>query len=395
MNALTRIFAGQAPQLTLLFFHGLTGDPRATWVSGTTEDNFWPSWLESDFPQIAAFTLGYPSSIFEKWAKKEMDIHERAVNILEELAANGIGVGPIAMICHSLGGILAKEVLRTASQSQDDDWRRIADSTKLVCFLATPHSGAALAGALRFIAPRLASKHVDLLSNEGGYLTSLNTAYRELAKRNDFNTVAYYERHKLSNVTLVVTRESADPGTGLTPVAVDADHSSICKPASKSELVYTSLCRHIRNTLKKCPIPNGNNEKGGAFGSDDYGERSGSDRRDLQQKLIDAGREHEYQKANELQNKFARRYYKHGLYASDREKSDALLALVEQRFITHVYAAQICKKQPHGEVEAAVQKHVIDALCVDAPERDRLNPTAVLQALYFLTEQCHIQWDAP
>lgn len=391
-----KIFGKGTPRLTLLFFHGLTGDPEETWKTSGTPSELWPSWFEEEFPGIAAYTVGYPASIFEQWAKKEMGIHERAANILECLAANGIGSTPIAMITHSLGGLLAKEVLRISSECDDDDWKLVAQQTKLVAFLATPHAGASLAAALKFLAPRLSSRHIELLSNDSGYLTSLNLAFRTIADKHSMRSIAYYEKHKTKNLSIVVSPESADPGVGkFRPVAIDADHISICKPSSKDDVVYGGLCRHIKAILKTCPLRASDSSPPDSFEAEDYGKASPIDRRDLLQKLIDAGREHEYRKANELQNKFAQRYYKHGLYTVEKVKSDSLLASVEQRFLTHVYTAKICKKASDDEVSAALQAHVIDPLCGGGSDKDRLSASAVLQALYFLTEQCHIQWDAP
>lgn len=376
--------------LDVVFIHGLTGNPVETWSTGS--DEYWPKWLCEMFGNVSVYAIGYPCGVYEKWAKKEMNLHERANSMLEKLASYEMGSRPIVFVTHSLGGILAKEMLRTSNECRDDGWRRIAQNTRLAAFLATPHTGATLASVIKFAFPRLSSSFVDLLTNDAGYLTSLNQSYRDLADTNGIATVSYYEKYKTKNVALVVTQESADPGAGRTrPVAVDADHTTICKPTNRDSLVFTSLCRHIKMVLKDCPLPADTT----SFGTDDYSRASPSDRRDLLQKLIDAGREHEYQKANDLQNKFAQRYYKLGLYTEAKSRSDAMLASVEQRFTTHVYAAKICKGLSDDHIAQAIQANVIDPICVNSVDGIAPSPTAVLQALYFLTEQCYIQWDAP
>ena len=378
----------------VLFVHGLTGDPYDTWTSGA-ENAFWPKWLCEAFPNIAVYAVGYPSSMFVKWAKQEMDIHERANSLLEHLAAYGIGERPLAFVCHSLGGLLVKETLRVSKECTDEGWKKVSENARLVAFLATPHTGAALASAMKFLAPRLSSTHVDLLSNESGYLTSLNQSYRDLAAGRSIATVSYYEKHKTGGAAIVVTAQSADPGAGsLRPIAVEADHMSIAKPSGKDGIVYLSICRHLKKAIDGC-APLALSINGTAFGPSDYGAASNSDRRDLLQKLMDAGREHEYSQANDMQNKFAQRYYKHGLYTEARSKNDALLAEVEQRFRTHVYGAKICKNAPDAEIIDALQKDVIDTICVSGRSGERLSSTAVLEALYFLTEQCYMRWDVP
>jgi protein SERAC1 len=190
----------------------------------------------------------------------------------------------------------------------------------------------------------------------------------------------------------VVCRESSDPGVGSTrPVAIDADHISICKPADRDALIYSSICRHLKGLVKDCPQPADDDPS--TF-SEDYSGKSASDRRDLLQKLIDADREHEYPKANDLQNKFAQKYYKLGLHTGARTKSDDILSHVEQRFLTHVYHPKICKGATDDEIRSALQTHVIDPICSSGVGGPNLRPATVLQALYFLTEQCYIQWDA-
>ena len=52
--------------------------------------------------------------------------------------------------------------------------------------------------------------------------------------------------------------------------------------------------------------------------------------------------------------------------------------------------------QEIAEIAEALQAHVIDALAGKSVVGvSNISPTVVLQALYFLTEQCFIQWDAP
>jgi hypothetical protein len=346
------------------------------------------------FSQCRVYTLGYPASVLEKWAKQEMNLHERANNMLEQLASFGIGDRPIVIVTHSLGGILAKEMLRASNECTDAAWKRIVENTRLVAFLATPHSGAALGAVVKFFIPRLASTHVELLSNSGGFLTNLNQSYRELVAQRNIATISYYEKYKTKNAFLVVAEESADPGvSGTRPIAVDADHITICKPVSRSSLIFISLVRHIKEILKSCLACSG---PGDSFTADDYAQMSASDRRDLMQKLMDAGREYEYQKANDFQNKFAQKYYKLGLYTEAKNRSDAILASVEQRFITHVYNPKICKGASDDEIANALQTHVIDALSGGSlTGAGNVSASSILQALYFLTEQCYIQWDGP
>lgn len=286
--------------LDVIFVHGLTGDAHETWSSTKKDDDFWPSWLSDDLKHLSIYTLGYPASLFEKWAKKEMDIFERANNVLEHFAAKGIGAKPIVFVTHSLGGILTKILLRKSNESEDSDCKLVSEVTRLVIFLATPHTGSSLANILNIL-PNT-SKHIALLANETGFLEDLNSHYRTYANsRDSLSTKVYYEKHKTKGIAAVVTRESADPGTaGTQPIPVDKDHINICKPNDKDDLIYSGVKRHIQKLLKELSskLPNGESIFMGA----DYISKSDGDRRDLLQKLIDADREHEYDFANNAQN---------------------------------------------------------------------------------------------
>ena len=162
----------------VIFVHGLTGDPQSTWFCEETSE-FWPNWLKEEFDTVSIYSLGFPASLFERWAKKEMDMFERAGNVLERFVGLGIGERPIAFITHSLGGILTKILLRKSCETEDQDWQNVANTTELVVFLSTPHLGAALANALSVL-PN-SSKHIELLANETGFLDDLNHHYRAYA----------------------------------------------------------------------------------------------------------------------------------------------------------------------------------------------------------------------
>ena len=64
-----RVATGTDPLVDVIFVHGLTGDAQETWTVDTG-DGFWPPWLQEDLDRISVFTLGYPTSLFEKWAKE-------------------------------------------------------------------------------------------------------------------------------------------------------------------------------------------------------------------------------------------------------------------------------------------------------------------------------------
>ena len=283
-------------------------------------------------------------------------------------------------------------VLRKSHEAVDEEWRQISRSTKLVVFLSTPHTGAAVANVLRILPGT--SSHLALLANNIGFLEDLNEHYRTLTNdQQDLATAVYYEKHATRKI-VVVTRESADPGISkVEPVAIGRDHIGICKPKGQSDTVYLGIKRRIQAVIQSAARSTPGSE--GPTWIEDYAERSKTDRRDLLQKLIDAGREHEYAYANEAQHRFVRRYTKTGLLAAAREDHENLLSEIETRFITHVFHPLICKSAPDDDIRAALQEKVIDPLAGKDIGETRFSARSVLSGLYFLTEQCHIQWDPP
>ena len=353
------------------------------------EGKYWPSWLSTDLPTLSFYTIGYPASVFAQWAKKEMNLHERAKSTLEILAGYAFGDKPVVFVCHSLGGLLVKQILRTAAESNDDGWRRIADSCAGVFFLATPHTGSSLADLLKTFVRRLASTHIDKLATESGDLDDLNDSFRMFCQGRKIEVCVYYEKYKTQKIALVVDRQSADPGVGTPAIAVDADHLTICKPASRHDVVYLGVLRR----LKKIAQEHEHRAVTDEFAPDDLQAR-GEDRRTLLEKLASAGREHEYMFANESQNRFAREFAKQGLITSKSRLHDNLLADVQQYFQTLIYHPLICTGADNAAISAAILREVIEPLSAKYCENQASTKT-IMNALYFLTERCHVRWDAP
>jgi triacylglycerol esterase/lipase EstA (alpha/beta hydrolase family) len=66
------------------------------------------------------------------------------------MATKHLGDRPIVLVCHSLGGLVAKQLLRTSFDlTATAESQKIAKAVRGVIFLATPHSGA---GSANFIA---------------------------------------------------------------------------------------------------------------------------------------------------------------------------------------------------------------------------------------------------
>ncbi|PSH62077.1 ABC-three component system protein [Phyllobacterium sophorae] len=380
----------------VIFVHGLSGDPVETWTadgSKESEGGYWPQWLAADVPHLNLYTLGFPASVFAQWAKKEMNLYDRAKNFLETLASYEFGKRPIIFICHSLGGLLVKQILRTAKESTDEDWRRVGERCVGIFFLATPHSGSSVANLLKFFVQGFTSVHVNKLLNDNAELQELNESFRSHCHAKPITVLVYHEQHLTRKTLLVVDAKSADPGvTGTTPVPIDADHIGICKPRDRNSLIYTSIRHRIRKLAPVIPPdePTGLEK----FADDGLEDTSPTDRRDLMSKMVAAGRDHEYPFANDSQSKFARPFVRTGLKTSISTVYKNLLADIEQRFQTLVFHPLICNGADELTISKAIQSEIVEPLSAKYAA-DRATAKTIMNALYFLTERCHIRWDRP
>ncbi len=233
----------------VVFVHGLDGDARTTWHPKDRPDAFWPAWLGEDVPAVGVWSLGYAVSA-SAWKGHAMPLADRASNVLDLLELDGIGRRPLAFVCHSLGGLLVKQVLRSAGDFGNPAWKAIATRTKAIVFLSTPHSGADLASWIKYIGGLLRTTvSVEELEAHHPRLRELNLWYRSHVVDFDLATVVYCEKRPIAGI-LVVNETTADPGiVGVIPIPVDEDHVSICKPASKDSQIYRRVKRLVEDIV--------------------------------------------------------------------------------------------------------------------------------------------------
>ncbi len=221
----------------VVFIHGLDGHPLHTWTNAVTGFN-WPEGLAASLPGIGVWSLGYAVAS-SSWRGTAMPLVERSINALALLDAHGIGSRPLAFICHSMGGLVAKNMIRQALDSGDARWSALAENTTAIVFLATPHSGSGLADwCKRFTLVLRSTVAIDDLAAHEPQLRNLNVWFRNKLGTLPIAVQVYYEKLSTSGV-LVVDETSADPGVaGVVPIPLDADHAGICKPASARSLAF-------------------------------------------------------------------------------------------------------------------------------------------------------------
>jgi pimeloyl-ACP methyl ester carboxylesterase len=239
--------------MDIVFIHGLDGDAWASWMADPADTKtFWPYWLAEAFPRAGIWSLGYPAASL-KWKEDAMPIETRAVQVLSLMALDQIGERPLVMVTHSMGGLLAKQMLRVASELQKPAYQQIARQTKSIAFISTPHSGSKLANFMTFFGfiARPNEQLVELTAHKA-YLRSLHTWFLSYQKAHELVCLTYCETREvrvkrrplswLKKGLLVVDQGSADTGIpDEPPIPLDEDHISICKPASRSAQLYRGL----------------------------------------------------------------------------------------------------------------------------------------------------------
>lgn len=233
----------------IVFVHGLDGDAMSTWHPKDHPEAFWPKWIGEAFPTAGVWSLGYKAASIG-WTGTSMPLTDRATNVLSLLETVGIGKRPVIFVVHSLGGLVVKQALRHACDLGNPDWKSIAQNTRGIVFLATPHSGSDLANYLKYLGTLLRTTvTVEELKAHDGSLRQLNLWFRNNCAGMGIRVEVLFETQTTCGVT-VVDPTSSDPGiAGVIPIPIDADHISICKPDSKSHPVFARVRLFVRKIL--------------------------------------------------------------------------------------------------------------------------------------------------
>ena len=303
---------GRDALANIVFVHGIGSSGKTAWSAAQSGKKSFPDWLSEDLEDytkapVNVWLANYPAEVFRflflsPW--REDSVTQRGRMLLDQTAAQELARRPVVFITHSLGGIIVKQMLRSAADARyfptqgaaGGDVFNLALSTRLVIFIATPHDGSSAAN-LAMALPELAATALEALSKtveslpfvgllgsvvkpltkravRGGpftnalksgdpHLADLKFWYRNNAPALGIETKAYcenedykLERGRFRLRTLrVVSNTSADPGvSGCDVVALDGDHASICKPPSKSAASYLTVLSAVKAVLdNRCP----------------------------------------------------------------------------------------------------------------------------------------------
>lgn len=237
----------------VVFLHGVDGDWTATWRSANGFS--WPNALAAS-AGWSTYSVEYDAHT--SWGGTTMPLEDRAENILDLLASHPMlrGAEQIALVCHSFGGLVAKSLVRKAWERRD---QRFLDRLTAIVFLGTPHEGSGIANFISYISWLVGSTvTVADLQQHQPALRTLANWYRDRHAELGIRSLAFFETQPMKAGPVGAIIVDASSGTlsvaGARSIPIDADHGTICKPASALAQQYVSTELFLRESFK-VPTP--------------------------------------------------------------------------------------------------------------------------------------------
>ncbi|KAK4455146.1 hypothetical protein QBC34DRAFT_391684 [Podospora aff. communis PSN243] len=242
------------PQIDLVFVHGLGGGSRKTWSKTQQRSHYWPQeWLSKDpaFKNVRIHSYGYDSD-YLKGRNDCLNVHHFGKSFLGALstspclAANSRTF--IVALGHSMGGLVIKKAYILASQ--DETHKTLAGRFAAVYFLATPHRGADSASTLKNILRVSYDRaYVADLERNSTTVQVINDEFRHFSA--DLELWSFYETQTMKYFSSpIVDPESAILGyREERQIPMNADHRSICKFDSPSDVNYETVRNALASTV--------------------------------------------------------------------------------------------------------------------------------------------------
>lgn len=243
----------------IIFIHGLCSDYRnsfkhafTTWGGVNKDSDFWPKWINSHFKKSRVWVLEYEASAFS-FFRNNLEVEDLSNLIMGSFLANNIGKKPVIFICHSLGGILIKQIIQDAFLSNHRDWNDLVSNLRGIVFLGTPHSGARLASSIlkiSFLTLVGVSVIVRSLTHSNAHLRKIGDWYRDNSQQLGIDTLSFYETKRtfFAHVVDAVTAKSGVINERLFPV--QKDHFHIAKLTSIECDQFKIIVKFIEEVIR-------------------------------------------------------------------------------------------------------------------------------------------------
>ncbi|TQV91653.1 ankyrin repeat protein [Cordyceps javanica] len=244
-------------QTDIVALHGLGGHAFKTWTN--SDGHLWlRDSLPSHVPRSRIMTYGYDSSF--KFSSSRAKIVDFASELATRLDLERGHVAerhrPLIFICHSLGGVVFKELLITLSL-QTERYQNLAKSVSGVIFLGCPHRGSRIASTAQLL-----SKIINAATLGRGVRTDLLKALersseqlQEISRKAvrllaPLTIVSFYET-RLTNKAYIVEPASAIlelPNEHVMPL--NADHRELARYSPSSPQRYLPVWKFIQRLVE-------------------------------------------------------------------------------------------------------------------------------------------------
>ncbi|CAK9261107.1 unnamed protein product [Sphagnum jensenii] len=272
------------PNLTIVFFHGITfgtnDEWKETWTTCPTNNReeciCWPEkWLPEDLNNVRILSLSYDSNIV---ASVHNDVTEIGKNLIQSLITNSryqsLWDGPVALVAYSFGGLVLKSLVVEAHKyvyqrpknGLDDEVHKCCktflNNVKGVIFYGVPHSGGTqylskyftwqcqqINTSNKYATQPSFSRNLEPFNQQMEYLSKdFKNAVHE-----DLNIYELGEGLPLNeNWGILVPYVSAIQLSNNNHYKIeDANHLTICKPPNKDHPSYFLLLKCLRICMQK------------------------------------------------------------------------------------------------------------------------------------------------
>jgi len=243
-----------------------------TW---TKDGVLWPNdLLPKDIPESRIFLFGYDSGIthLDQSSVTKTEIHSDAEDLCAKLAAERSKTNteelPIVFVAHSLGGLVAAQVLvHGARKPEISGASSISKNVRGMIFLGTPFRGSSTArpaeiarSILQFVGVDTQERTLKLLGVDSERLDELTQAFTDILDRrrtskkleDRIQAFFFYETLKIRvgiRLIQIVEVESAKLQGSGDSAPIRADHVGICKFKTEKDEGYSVVVAAIRKVM--------------------------------------------------------------------------------------------------------------------------------------------------
>ncbi|ESN94634.1 hypothetical protein HELRODRAFT_95781 [Helobdella robusta] len=225
--------------------------------NGDKLTNCWPrDWLAADQSDLRILSVDYDTQLTHWMSNNRFErktLKEQSLLLLDSLVRAGVGARPFVLVGHSMGGLIAKQMLIEANERNYKDF---VDNISGLVFFSVPHKGSSLATYSRSASYILHPTDEILQLVEGsGLLEDMHNKFTQLVVSRQIKLLSFTEG-EVTNLPFkmkakIVSEVSSDPGLGEFYIMKDLNHINICKPASKKSQIYIRTREFIRSCAYK------------------------------------------------------------------------------------------------------------------------------------------------